>query len=290
MAAPRAYWKGRLRLSLVTVGVAMYAATSRSSRLALHQLHEPSGKRVRYEKVVPEIGPVDSDEIVKGYEYQKGSYVVLEPEDLDAIKLESRQTIDLVQFVKHHEIDPRFYDRPYYLTPDGPGAEEGFGVIRDALRDTERIGLGQMTMRGAEYLVALIPCGRGLLLETLRFADEVRDSESVFDEIPEIEVDDEMRELAEELIDRKTAPFDPGSFHDSYADAVRTLIEEKLKGKKVVHTGEEARERARGGNVVDLMDALKKSVGESKGKGKGKKQGKKSARSSSGGQRKRKAG
>ena len=277
---PRAYWKGRLRLSLVTVGVAMYAATSRSNKLSLRQLHEPTGKRIRYEKVVPDVGPVSSDEIVKGYEYERGSYVILTPDELDEIKLESRHTIDLVQFVEHCEIDPRYFDRPYYLVPDGDGSEEAFSVLRDALREAERVGLGQMTMRGAEHLVALKPCGRGILLETLRFADEVRDSELIFEDIPDVDIDDDMKSLAKELIDRKTAPFDAAAFKDTYAIELRRLIDEKLKGKEVVHAEEEHRGAARGGKVIDLMEALKKSVGESGG-GK-KKTASRTRRSSSG--------
>lgn len=291
-SGPRAYWKGRIRLSLVTVGVSMYAATSSASRLSLHQIHGPSGKRVRHEKVVPDIGPISSDEIVKGYEYEKGSYVVLTPEELGEIKIESRHTIDLVQFVDHCEIDPRYFDRPYYLLPEGDGAEEAFVVIRDALRESQRVGLGQMTMRGAEHLVALKPCGRGLLLETLRFADEIRDSDAVFDQVPEIEIDKEMKDLARELIERKTAPFDAGAFQDSYAQELRRLVDEKLKGKKVIHTEEESGRATRGGNVVDLMAALRKSVGDSKSGRKRSSSGKSRPKSNtaSGSKRSRKAG
>lgn len=263
-SGPRAYWKGRLRLSLVTVGVAMYAATSSASRLTLHQIHAPSGKRVRHQKIVPDIGPVSSEDIVKGYEYERGSYVMLDPDELEEIRVESRHTIDLVQFVEHCEIDPRYFNRPYYLLPDGEGAEEGFAVMRDALRESERVGLGQMTLQGAEHLVALKPCGQGLLLETLRFSDEIRDSEAIFDHMPDVDVDEDMKDLAKELIERKTAPFDASAFKDSYAEELRKLIDRKLKGKKVVHAEQGSERDSRGGNVIDLREALKKSVSRSK--------------------------
>lgn len=258
MAVPRAYWKGQLRLSLVAVPVTLYSATESASSLSLHQIHKPSGQRIRYEKVVPGIGPVDADEIVKGFALDKESHVVLEPEELDEIRLESRDRIDLVQFVGHSEIDPRYYEKPYYVAPQNDAAAEGYVVIRDALRAAGKVGLGQMAMRGKEYLVALKPCGRGLLLETLRYADEVRASDAVFSDIPDLEVEDEMIELAHELIERKSAPFDPAAFHDSYADALRDLIERKRRGKAVIDTGPE--EHRQSGQVIDLMEALRNSV------------------------------
>src|SRR5690606_25164985 len=163
-------WKGQLRLSLVAVPVTLYSATESASKLSLHQIHKPSGQRVRYEKVVPGIGPVDAGEIVKGFALDKESHVILEPDELEEIRLESKDRIDLVQFVNHTEIDPRYFERPYYMAPQNDSAAEGYVVIRDALRSAGKVGLGQMAMRGKEYLVALKPCGRGLLLETLRYA------------------------------------------------------------------------------------------------------------------------
>lgn len=257
-AGPRTYWKGQLRLSLVTIAVALFPATTRQSRLELHQVHKPSGKRIRYEKVVPGIGPVDTDEIVKGFEVDKGTYVVLEPDELDDIKVESRRTIELVQFVDHAEIDPRYFNRPYYVAPEGDLAEEGFVVIRDALRDSGKVGLGQMAIRGREHLISIKPCGKGLLLETLRYQDEIVESDAVFDDIPEIDADEEMVDLAEELIERKSKPFDASAFHDSYAEALRELAEKKAEGKAVVQSEEGAGKRS--AEVIDLMAALKQSV------------------------------
>ncbi|MQA64570.1 MAG: Ku protein [Alphaproteobacteria bacterium] len=263
--AIRAYWKGYLRLSLVTIRVELYPAAAGSSRLSLHQIHEPSGKRVRHQKVAPSIGPVDTDEIVKGYEIDKDKYVLIEPDELDAIKLESRHTIDLVQFVEHCEIDPRYFDKPFYVVPaDDEVAEEGFVVIREALRKAKRVALGQMAVRGRDYIVAIMPCGDGLLLETLRYAEEIRKSNRVFNDIPDIKVEGEMLKLAEELVERKSAPFKAEAFKSKYIDALRDLIEEKRK--KGVHATGSQKEHAEpaGGNVVDLMEALKKSVARGK--------------------------
>jgi DNA end-binding protein Ku len=262
-AAKRAYWKGYLRLSLVSIGVEIFSA-AQSRRVALHQFHKPSGKRVRYQKIVPNIGPVDSDDIVKGFELDDDNYVLLEPEELDQIKLESKRTIDLVQFVDHDDIDPRYYDRPFYMVPDSEYSNEGFLVINRALTESRKIGLGQLVLRGQEQLVAVKPCGRGLLLETLRYADEVRASDTFFDDIPEMKLDSEMIGLAKELIERKSSRFNPEDFSDHYAEALQDLVEEKRKGKAVISAGED--ERPRTGQVVDLMEALKKSLKNGKGK------------------------
>jgi DNA end-binding protein Ku len=255
----RAYWKGHLRLSLVTIGVELYSAVERSSQLALHQIHEPSGKRVRYQKIVPGIGPVDTDDIVKGFETDQDEYVLLEPDELDEIKLESRQTIDLVQFVEQCEIDPRYFDRPYYVIPiDSEVAAQGFTVIRDALRQAKKTALGQLATRGRDHIVAIRPCGDGLLLETLRYADEIRASDRIFEHIPEVDVDDEMLDLANELIDRKAGDFDATVFKSKYAAALRDLVAEKRKSGSIARHADD--DRPSGGEVVDLMEALKKSV------------------------------
>jgi DNA end-binding protein Ku len=259
----RAYWKGYLRLSLVTIGVELFTAVKSASRPSLHQIHEPSGKRVRYQKVAPGIGPIDRDDIIKGFEIDKDQYVLLQPEELDAIKLESKRTIDLVQFVEYCEIDPRYFAKPYYVLPaDDEVAAEGFTVIRDALRKAKRVALGQLAVRGRDYVVAIRPCGNGLLLETLRYADEIRESDVAFSAIPDIKPDKEMLQLAAELIERKTAAFDPDAFESQYIDALRELIDEKRKsGEIAAGSDEELEPRS---NVVDLMDALKKSVAQSK--------------------------
>ncbi len=264
----RAYWKGHLRLSLVTISVELFSAAEDSGKIALHQIHKPSKKRVRYEKVVPGVGPIEAADIVKGFEIEKDRYVILSPEELEEIKLESTHTIELVQFVDHCEIDPRYFDRPYYLVPEGKMSVEGFSVIRSALEKSRKVGLGQMSMRGREYLVAIKPCNRGMLLETLRYADEVRASDEFFDGIPDLRLDKEMLSLAGELIERKSKRFDAAAFHDSYSQALRALVEDKRKGKAILSAGNE-NERRPSGAVIDIMEALKKSVSGKKASEKG---------------------
>lgn len=265
-ALPRAYWKGVLRLSLVSIPVELFTATTSAEHPTLHQIHKPSGKRVRHEKIVPGIGPIDTADIVKGFEIDHDRYVLLEPDEIDEIKLETKRTIELVQFVDHCEIDPRYFERPYYILPEGDVATEGYLVMRAALQASKKVGLGQLTLRGRETIVAVKPCGRGLMLETLRYADEVRAAEPFFEDLPDAKLDKEMVSLAGELIERKSKPFDAGAFEDSYAQALRDLVERKRKGKAVV-TADDSNERASAGNVIDLMEALKKSVGGKKSAG-----------------------
>lgn len=247
-----------MRLALVSIPVKIFPATKSGARIQFHQVHEPSGKRIRYQKIVPGIGPVDTDEIVKGFELEKGQYVLLESDEIENLKLETKKTLDLVQFVKQGEIDPLWFDRPYYVVPDDNLAEEGYRVLRDALRTSGKVGIGQFVMRGRENIATLKPCGNGLLLETLRFADEVRSAAPYFTSMEEEEPDEELLSLAEELIARKSAPFDPRGFKDQYTEAVRELIEAKAKKKKPIEV-EEDRETG-GAEVIDLVEALKRSV------------------------------
>ena len=252
----RAYWTGQLRLSLVSIPVQLYAATKSASRIAFHQIHEPTGKRVRYEKVVPGVGPVENEDIVKGYEVDKGRYVTLTDEELDAVKLEAKRVIDLVRFVEQSDIDPIYFDRPFFVLPDGEGNEEAYLVLRQALKQTKRVGLGQMAIRGKGSLVAIKACGRGILLETLRYADEVRRSEAFFADIPDMKFDEDLVDLAKELIGRKAGPFKPGEFKDAYTVALRELLDRKIKHEPI----REAPDEPQGGVVIDLMEALKRSL------------------------------
>ncbi|MBI4696397.1 MAG: Ku protein [Gammaproteobacteria bacterium] len=258
-AARRPSWSGQIRLSLVAVPVLLYSAIKSGARLTFHQVHGPSGKRIRYEKVAPGIGPVDNSEILKGYEVSKGHYVLLEEAELDAVKLEAKRTFELVQFVDHGEIDPIYFDQPYYAAPDGDLAEDAYRVLRDALRESGKLGLGQLVMRGREYVCALKPCGDGLLMETLRFADEVRAAAPVFAAIADERSDRELVGLARELIRRKSAPFDPAAFEDRYTEALRALVAAKAKHQRPVEVDEE--EEPAGAEIIDLVAALKKSVG-----------------------------
>lgn len=275
----RAYWQGQIRLALVSIPVEIYTATKTGSKIRFNQIHQPSGQRVSYEKVVPGIGPIDRDDIIKGYEISKGEYVLLDDEEIDAVKLESKRTLELVQFVGADEIDPLYYEKPYYVAPKDELAEEAFIVLREALRRSKKVALGQLAMRGAEKLVAIKPCGKGLLLETLRYAEEVRAGQSFFDDIEDAKPKKELLDLATTLIDQKTAPFDAGEFEDRYVEALRKLIDKKAKSKggKAVIEDDGAAAGAEGSNVVDLMAALKKSVGKSDAKPKTAAKRKKSA-------------
>jgi DNA end-binding protein Ku len=259
--AARAYWQGQIRLALVSIPVEIYSATKSGAQVSFHQIHEPTGKRIKYEKVAPGVGPVDVDEIVKGFEYEKGSYVLLEQDEIDAVKLESKKTLELTQFVDADEIDVLYYEKPYFVVPADDLAEEAFIVLREALRRSRKVGLGQLAMRGREYVVSLKPCGRGMVLETLRYADEVNKAQGYFRDIPDSAPDPELLDLAETLIDKKVAKFDPQEFHDRYVDALKDLIErkKKAKGKKIIEDDSDDAP-ARGSNVVDLMAALKKSL------------------------------
>lgn len=260
--ATRVYWSGQIRLALVSIPVEIFAATKPGAQLRFNQIHKPSGKRIAYEKVVPGIGPVNRDDIIKGYEVAKGEYVLLEDREIEAVKIESRRTLELVQFVETHEIDPLYFEKPYYVAPKDQLAEEAFVVLREALRKAKKIALGQLSVRGSEKLVAIKPCGKGLLMETLRYADEVRAGRSFFSEIDDSTPDEELLDLATALIDKRTAPFDATEFENRYVDALRALIDKKARsrtGKAIIEDAGEP--SGREGNVIDLMAALKKSVG-----------------------------
>jgi DNA end-binding protein Ku len=261
--AARPVWRGQIRLALVSIPVEIYPATRSGAAVQFHQVHEPSGKRIKYEKVVPGIGPVDRDQIMKGYEVSKGHYVLLDPEEIESVKLESRKTVDLVQFVDINDIDPMYFDKPYYVVPADDLAEEAFVVLREALKGAHKVGIGQLAMRGQEYVVALKPCGRGMVLETLRYADEVNRASAFFREIGDHKPDPDLLDLAATLIEKKAGDFDPKEFHNRYVDALKGLIAEKQKkkGERVIQDPHDGRP-SKGSNVIDLMAALKKSLGD----------------------------
>lgn len=262
MPATRPIWKGQLRLSLVTIAVELYSATKPNAKVSFRQIHKPSGKPVKYEKVVPGVGPVDRDDIMKGFEVRKGDYVLLTDAEIDAVKLETRRTLELTQFVGACDIDPIYFDKAYFVAPADELAEDAFRVVRDALRQTGKVGLGQLALRGKEYLVALKPTGTGMLLETLHYEDEIRKSDPFFASIPAKKADPELLDVAVALMERKSAPFEATAFKDHYQSALRTLVEEKAasKGKRVSVTPEEDKARPEGDNVIDLMAALKRSL------------------------------
>ena len=260
--AARAYWQGQIKLALVSIPVEIYSATRSGATVSFKQIHEPSGKPIHYEKVVTGIGPVDKDEIMKGYEVAKGEYVLLEQDEIDAVKLESKKTLELTQFVDADAVDVLYYEKPFFVVPADDLANEAFIVLREALKRTRKVGLGQLALRGREYVVSLKPSGRGMVLETLRYADEMEKAQGYFREIPDDEPEGELLELAEALIDRKSGPFHPQEYHDRYVDALRDLIERKRKvrGKKIID--DDGPDKAtKGSNVVDLMAALRQSMG-----------------------------
>jgi DNA end-binding protein Ku len=253
----RPYWQGQIRLALVSIPVQVFSATRTAKRISFNQIHKPSGKRVRYEKVVPGVGTVDADDIVKGYEVEKGKYVLITDEEIEGVRLEAKKTIDLVQFVDEDEIDPVYFEKPFYVAPDEDEvAGEAYVVLRDALRESGKIGLGQMVVRGAGHIVALKPHGKGLVIETLRYADEVQKADSFFAEVPDKKPEQELLSLASELIQRKVSPFDPKKFKDSYEEALQELIDAKLEDRPP----EQIEAPEVGAKVINLMEALKKSI------------------------------
>lgn len=264
--ASRAVWKGQLRLSLVAISVEVHSATQPGARVSFRQIHGPSGKRVRYDKTVPGVGTVKTEDILSGYELGEDTYLLIKPEEIDAIKLETKKTFELVQFVDADEISPLYYDKPYYIVPTDDLAEDAYRVVRDALRKSGKVGLGQLTMRGRENLCAVRPCGDGLLMETLYYADEVREAEPLFAQIEDDEADPDLLAVAGQLIDRKTAPFDASAFKDRYDIALRALIAAKKANRTTPRTTvAEGGERPKGANVVDLMQALQDSLKGQKG-------------------------
>jgi DNA end-binding protein Ku len=255
--AVRAYWQGQIRLALVSIPVQVFSATKTAARVSFNQIHKPSGKRIRYEKVVPGVGAIDPDDIVKGYEVDKGKYVLITDDEIEDVKLEAKHTIDLIQFVDEGEIDPVYFEKPYFVAPDEDEvAGEAYVVLRDALKQSKKIGLGSLVARGQASVVALRAAGKGLMIETLRYADELQNSEQYFSTVPGAKPEKELLSLATELIGRKVAPFDPKAFKDQYDIALRELIDAKMEHRKP----HEIEEPQLGAKVINLMEALKRSV------------------------------
>jgi DNA end-binding protein Ku len=254
----RAYWQGQIRLALVSIPVQVFSATKSAARISFNQIHKPTGKRIKYEKVVPGVGAVEASDIVKGYEVEKGKYVILTEDEIEDVKLEAKRTIDLIQFVDAEEIDSLYFEKPYFVSPeDDDTSAEAYVVLRDALRETGKIGIGHIVARGHSNLVALKPYHKGLMIETLRYADEVQKPDAFYAEVPDSKPDEELLSLAEELIARKTKPFDPKAFRDPYEAALRELIDAKIEDRPLASV----EEPQIGAKVIDLMEALKKSIG-----------------------------
>lgn len=256
--ATRPTWQGYLRLSLVSCPVALYTATSRQGEVHFNMLHKETMNRIRMIPTDPETGPVDRSDIVKGFEIEKGRYVVVTPEEIQNVKLETTRTLDIERFVDHDDIDRLYFNDPYFLVPDGDMAVEAFTVIREAMEKAGKVALGRLVMHQRERLMALEPRGRGILAYTLRSKREVRDAQEIFDRIPAAKANAQMVDIAARIIEQQEGAFDPSQFNDRYEDALRALIKEKEKGHTV-----EAPEQPKEAEVIDLMEALKRSLGES---------------------------
>jgi len=253
----RPTWQGHLKLSLVTCPVALYTATARGGEVHFHLLSARTHNRIRMIPTDPETGPIERDDIVKGYELEKDRYVIVTDDEIDAVRLESTRTIDIERFVDIADIDRMYWDEPYFLVPDGKLALEAYAVIREAMRRTRRIALGRVVMHTRERLLAIEPRDAGLIAYTLRSQGEVRDPAEAFDDIPAKKADPAMVEIAEKIIAQQSGPFDPSKFTDRYEDALRELIASKRKGAGRTVAVEEPSDT----KVVDLMAALRRSLG-----------------------------
>ncbi len=254
--APRAYWKGYLRLSLVSCPIQLFPATSEREKISFHQLNKKTGHRIRYKRVDAETGhEVESENIIKGYEAQKGEYVELDPEELEAVAIESKRTIEIDEFVEKQEIDELYMRDPYYIVPDGEVGQQAFAVIREAIRKEGMVALGRVVFTNREHVIVLEPRDQGMMGITLRYPYEVRDQRTYFDEIEHEKVPKDMLDLAVHIVNTKKGKFEPGKFEDHYEEALKELIRKKQKGEKIERPKESARS-----NVVNLMDALRQSV------------------------------
>jgi DNA end-binding protein Ku len=254
--APRAYWKGFLKLSLVSCPISLFPATSEREKTSFHQLNKETGNRIRYRKVDAETGDeVEQDNIIKGYEVGKGEYIELDPEELESVAIESKRTIEIEEFVPKSEIDEIYMRDPYYIIPDGEVGQQAFAVIREALRKEGMVALGKVVFTSREHIIALEARDKGLIGITLRYPYEVRDQKEYFDDIGSEKVPKDMLDLALHIVETKKGTFEPEKFEDQYEDALKQLIRKKQKGEKIERPAERAPS-----NVVNLMDALRQSV------------------------------
>jgi DNA end-binding protein Ku len=255
--APRAYWKGSLKLSLVSCPVVLYPASTSVEKTRFHMINKETGNRLKQQMVDAETGDVvESDQKGRGYEVGKGEYVEVEKEELEAVQVESNHTIDIDSFVPRDEIDKRYLNHPYYIAPDGKAGIDAFAVIRDAMKDKDRVALARIVLSNREHVIAIEPLGKGLLGTTLRYPYELRDEEDYFDDIKNPKISKDMIELASHILDSKAAHFDPSKFKDEYENALKTLVKRKAAGKPV----KVAEREEKPDNVINLMDALRQSL------------------------------
>lgn len=258
----RPYWSGNLQISLVSFGIKLFPATESKSEIRFHQISRKTGERVRHQKVTGDEGPVENSDIVKGFEYRKGQYIAIEPQDIENLRIPSRHALEVTQFVNEDEIPPKFFEKPYFVTPEDNNAAEAFGVVRRALQETKKAALGKIAFGGREHLVAICapPAGEddlpGMMAYTMRYAEELRKPESYFSDIKKVAVDEDQLALAMELVKRKTAKFAPEKFKDEYEAALREMVEARVNNAPIPHD-EPAKPS---GKVVNLMDALRQSV------------------------------
>lgn len=260
--APRANWKGYLRLSLVTCPIALYPATTEAEKISFNQIHKKTGNRVKYVKVDAGTGDdVENEDIVKGYKVDADTYITIDKDELDNISLESTRTIDIDQFVPKTEIDELYVARPYFIVPDGKVGHDAYAVIRETIRATNKVAIGRLVLTSREHVIALEPRDNGLMGLLLRYPYEVRDAAEYFDDIQDVKLTKDMLELAKHIVNQKSGHFDPSRFEDRYESALTEILQKKQKGLPI-----EKQARPSGGNVVDLMDALRQSL---KGKSSG---------------------
>ena len=272
--APRAYWKGSLKLSLVSCPVQLYPASTSVEKTRFHMINKETGNRLKQQMIDSETGDVvESDQKGRGYEVSKGEYVEIEREELEAVQVESNHTIDIDSFVPRDEIDKRYLNNPYYIAPDGKAGVDAFAVIRDAMKDKDRVALARIVLSNREHVIAIEPLGKGLLGTTLRYPYELRDEDEYFDDIKNPKISKDMIELASHILDSKAAHFDPSKFKDEYENALKTLVKRKAAGKPVKAVEREEKPD----NVINLMDALRQSL---KGKAAGKRASRPSSRTS----------
>jgi Ku protein len=256
--APRAYWKGSLKLSLVTCPIALYPASTEAEKTHFHQINIKTGHRLKQQMVDEQTGRVvDKEHKGRGYELAKGRYVEIDEDELEAVKLESTHTIEIDDFVPAEDIDERYLDKPYYVVPNGKAGADAFAVIRDAMSRKDKVALARVVLSNREHVIALKPMGKGLLGTTLRYPYELRDEDDYFDDIPNPRVSKDMVDLAAHILDTKSSKFDPHKFKDKYENALRALVKRKAAGKTI----EVPEKREDESNVIDLMDALRQSLG-----------------------------
>ncbi len=255
--APRANWKGFLRLSLVTCPVALYPATSESEKISFNQLNRKTGHRIKYLKVDADTGEeVPNEDIVKGYALDKDTFIEVSKKELENVALESTRTIEIDEFVDRSEIDPRYLIRPYYPRPDGKVGHDAFAVIRETIREMDKVAIGRVVLTNREHIIALEPLDKGLVGTLLRYPYEVRSEQEYFEEIQDVKITKDMLDLAKHIVNQKSGRFEPDKFEDHYKNALVELINQKRAGKPIT-----PKERPAAGNVVDLMEALRRSVG-----------------------------